>query len=314
MNPQNADEFAFIDWIRAQTPTKRGRIEIDIGDDACALNVAGQKLVLVTADMLLEGTHFDLSVVSPRQVGRKAVAVSLSDVAAMGVPAAALVITVGLKRGSGVEFARELYRGMTEQADRFDVPIAGGDVTTWTDGLTISVTALGIDGGLEPVRRSGAQAGDVICVTGELGGSLLGRHVDFVPRLTEGITLNRNYELHSMIDLSDGLAADLRHILDESGVGAQLLMDTIPVSADARLAAKRSGRSAIQHALTDGEDFELLFTLAEGEAERLLNAPPFSTTVTRIGQIVSDGGLRLLDAAGREHSMDLKVKGYEHKL
>ena len=314
MSSQNANEFDFIDWIRAQTPAKRKRIEIDIGDVACALSVAGQKLVLVTADMLLEGTHFDLSAASPRQVGRKAVAVSLSDVAAMGVSAAALIITVGLKRGISVEFASELYRGMAEQADRFDVPIAGGDVTSWTDGLAISVTALGIDGGLEPVRRSGARTDDVICVTGELGGSLLGRHMEFVPRLTEGITLNRNYELHSMIDLSDGLAADLRHIIDESGVGVQLLLDAIPVSADARLAAERSGRSAIQHALTDGEDFELLFTLAESEAERLLNAPPFPTTVTRIGRIVSDGGLRLLDAAGRERSKDLKVKGYEHNL
>ncbi len=312
MSPQNADEFAFIDWIRSQTPTKRGRIEIDIGDDACALSVAGQKLVLVTADMLLEGTHFDLSVASPRQVGRKAVAVSLSDVAAMGVSAAVLVVTVGLKRGSGVEFARELYRGMAEQADRFDVPIAGGDVTSWTDGLAISVTALGVDGGLEPVRRSGARLGDVICVTGELGGSLLGRHVDFVPRLTEGITLNRNYELHSMIDLSDGLTTDLRHIIDESDVGAELLMEAIPVSADARLAAERSGRSALQHALTDGEDFELLFTLAEAEAKRLLNAAPFPTTITRIGRIVSGGGLQLLDADGHERPMD--IAGYEHNL
>lgn len=304
------EEFKFIDWIRRQDSGKRGRVEIGIGDDACGLNVSGQRLVLITTDMLLEGTHFDLATATARQVGRKAVGVNLSDIAAMGVGAAVLVASVGLRRGSGMEFAKELYLGMKEQGDRFDVPISGGDVTSWDGGLTISITALGVDEGLKPVRRSGARAGDVICVTGELGGSLLGKHLEFVPRLTEGIALNRGYELHAMIDISDGLAADLGHILEESGVGAEVEIERIPVSQDARRAGERSGRPAVSHALTDGEDYELVFTLGQNEAERLLGSPPFETRVSRIGRIVKGKGLKLVGADGRERKMDLG--GYEH--
>ena len=312
MSGESGDEFAFLDWIRSQGSPGRERIVIDIGDDACAVDVSGRKLVLITADMLLEGTHFDLSTASPRQVGRKAVAVNLSDVAAMGVPAAVLVVTVGLRRGCGVAFARELYGGMRELADRFGVPIAGGDVTSWADGLAISITALGTDEGLEPVRRSGARPGDVICVTGDLGGSLVRRHLEFEPRLREGVTLNRTFELHAMIDISDGLVADLGHILAESGVGAEVEASAIPVSADAVEAASRSGRSALERALSDGEDFELLFTLAETEAERLLRSAPFETAVTRIGRIVEGSCLKLLDDDGGERQLD--IEGYEHEF
>ncbi len=304
------EEFRFIDWIRKQDPGTRGRMEIGVGDDAAALNVHGQQWVLITTDMLLEGTHFDLATATVRQVGRKAVGVNRSDLAARGVPAAGLVVCVGLRQGSGMDFARELYLGMKEMADRFDVPISGGDTTSWDQGLAISITALGVDDGLKPVRRSGAQPGDVLCVTGELGGSLLGRHLDFTPRLEEGIVLNRNYALHAMIDISDGLAADLGHILDESGVGAELNLSAIPVSDDARRAAERSGRPAVQHALTDGEDFELLFALDEREAQRLLEKPPFRTRIGRIGRIVQGKGLRLIGSDGREVTMDLG--GYEH--
>lgn len=312
MTPTPGDEFAFIDWIRSQNPETWERIPIGIGDDACGVDVSGQKLVLVTADMLLEGTHFDLSVSSPYDVGRKAVNVNLSDVAAMGVPAVCMVVTVGLTRGRGVEFARELYRGMKEMSDRYGVPISGGDVTSWTGGLAISITALGLDEGLTPVRRSGARVGDVICVTGELGGSLLGRHMDFVPRLVEGVALNRHYLLHAMIDISDGLAKDLGHILEESKVGAELDVESVPVSADALRMSRQTGKPPIQHALGDGEDFELLFTLPPEEADRLLAAPPFPTRLTRIGRIVKGAGLVLLDAQGQPLKLD--VDGYEHRL
>lgn len=306
----SGEEFRFIDWIRSQDSGLRGRMEIGIGDDACALDVSGQKLVFITTDMLLEGTHFDLKTATPRQVGRKAVGVNLSDIAAMGVEASVLVASVGLTRGSGMEFAKELYRGMKEAGDRFDVPISGGDVTSWAQGLAISITALGVDGGLKPVKRSGAQVGDVICVTGELGGSLLGRHLEVTPRLMEGIALNRNYELHAMIDVSDGLAGDLGHILAESGVGAEVEVETIPVSADARRMAERTGQHAVKHALADGEDYELVFTLGEREAERLMSSPPFATRISRIGRIVKGNGLKLLGADGREMKIDLA--GYEH--
>jgi len=304
-------EFAFIDWIRAQkSPPGEGLI-LGPGDDACVIDLGADSRAALTTDMLLEGTHFDLNTVSAAEVGWKAIGVNLSDIAAMGMEPVACLAAVGLPEGRGRKFAEELYRGMRKCADRFGVPIAGGDVTSWRETKTVvCVTALGKSAGKEPVLRSGARTGDVIVVTGELGGSLLGRHVRFVPRVLEALTIVRGYAPHAMIDISDGLSSDLGHIAMESRVAAVLDESRIPVSADARKASGRDGRAALEHALHDGEDFELLMTMAEGDAQRLVKDKPFTTPVTIIGTVREGNELFIRGADGAERV--LEVRGYEH--
>src|SRR6516164_4299177 len=171
-------EFAYIDWIRRHTPHDP-RILIGPGDDTAALHWAKDKPLLVTTDMLLDGSCFVLAEAGPRRVGRKAMAVNLSDIAAMaGIPVAA-VVSVGLPRRGGRALAEELYLGLREMADAFDTAIIGGDTNSWDGPFVINVTLLGEATPRGAVRRNGARPGDRLIVTGALGGSLLGKHLDF---------------------------------------------------------------------------------------------------------------------------------------
>ncbi len=318
-------EFAFIDWIRERTAKAARGMLVGPGDDCCVFDVSPDGRVAATTDMLLEGTHFDLKSITAYDLGWKSAGVSLSDIAAMGMEPIALLAAVGLPDLSGVAsakadasgraFAEEMYRGMRALADRFGVPVAGGDVTSWKQPLTVvCTTALGRcpDASGEPVLRSGARVGDVIVVTGELGGSLLGRHAHFMPRVAEALAIARGYSPHAMIDISDGLSSDLAHIAIESGVGAAVEEALIPVSADAVAMSKSDGRTPVDHALNDGEDFELLVTLSEADASRLVGAPPFETRLTRIGRIVEGHEMRLRSRDGGERT--LEPGGYEHPL
>jgi len=303
-------EFAFIDWIRRQAAGAAERLLVGPGDDACVID-PGSGGVSVTTDMLLEGTHFDLAKVTPREVGWKAIGVGLSDIAAMGTEPIACVAAVGLPESSDRAFAEALYEGMRDLADRFDVPIAGGDVTSWTaPHVVICVTALGRSTGAEPVLRSGARPGDVIVVTGSLGGSLLGRHVRFIPRVNEALVICREYAPHAMIDLSDGLSSDLAHVAVESKVGALIEEKLVPISPDAEEASGTDGRPSIAHALDDGEDFELLVTLDEADALRLVKDCPFDARLTAIGNVTDTGEIFIRDNDGNVRQ--LEPGGYEH--
>ena len=261
-------EFAYIDWLRKRTPT-HPRVLIGPGDD-CAALAPGTRPLLVTTDMLMDGTDFLLAEVDPRRIGRKAMAVNLSDIAAMaGVPIAAVVSVALPQITNARKLAEELYLGMREMADRFQVPIVGGDTNSWDGKLVISVTLFGEATERGPVRRNGAKPGDWLFVTGPLGGSILGRHLDFMPRIAEALALHEAVDLHAMIDISDGLSADLHHILEESGCGATLDADAIPIHPDAILRSQSSGRPPLEHALTDGEDFELIFAVSPEQIHRV---------------------------------------------
>jgi thiamine-monophosphate kinase len=263
-----ASEHDLIAWIRGQAATN-SRTQVGIGDDCAALRFTAGRQVLVTTDLLAEGRHFRLAETTAEAVGRKAMGVNLSDIAAMaGIPVAAFV-AVCLPAGSAAEVARGLMRGMMPLAERFGVSLAGGDTNSWGDGLVVTVTLLGEATGRGPVFRSGAKVGDLVGVTGRLGGSILGRHLSPMPRIDEALRLHEIAPIHSMIDLSDGLSSDLRHILRESGgLGALLEAGAIPIHADAEELARRDGLSALRHALDDGEDFELCLT-APAESFRL---------------------------------------------
>lgn len=295
-----------IEWIRSQVANDP-RVAVGIGDDCAVLKAPAGKQWLITADMILEGVHFDRSTCSARAIGFKAMNVNISDIAAMAGEPVAAIVTVGLPRDADEGFARELFFGIQDAARRFDVAIVGGDTNRSRNGLVVSVTLLGQPTGSGAVLRSGARPNDVLFVTGRLGYSLQGRHLCFTPRVAEAQRLHERYGLHAMIDLSDGLGNDLFHILSESGVGATLDAAEIPVHL-----GQSDGRSALDHALNDGEDFELLFAVSPDSAENILRDRPLAdlgVELTRIGVVTESrevwmrfaDGLRTLQRGGFEH-------------
>src|SRR5947208_2431217 len=214
-------EFAFIDWLRQRTPAD-ARVLIGPGDDTAAVRLTPGAPCLVTTDMLLEGSCFLLNEAGPRLVGRKAMAVNLSDIAAMAGRPVAAVVSVGLPRTGGRALAEELYLGLREVADAFGTAVVGGDTNSWDGPLAIAVTLLGEATERGPVTRSGARPGDWLLTTGPFGGSIRGHHLDFTPRVREALRLHEAAPLHAMIDVSDGLAADVWHLCEESRCGALL--------------------------------------------------------------------------------------------
>jgi thiamine-monophosphate kinase len=301
-------EFAFIDWVRRRTPSDP-RVLVGPGDDTAVLGLPAGVPVLVTTDMLLEGSCFRLAEAGPRLVGRKAIAVNLSDIAAMAGWPTGAVVSAGLPREGGKKLAEELYVGMREVADAFGTPIVGGDTNSWDGPLVLSVTIIGLASQRGPVLRSGAQPGDWLMITGPLGGSILGKHLTFTPRIREAIALHQAAELHALIDISDGLAADVHHICEESGCGAVLRASSIPIAPDAlRL---NDGRSPLEHALGDGEDFELAFAVSPEDGKKLLAQQPVAgITLAHVGNFVEEGFW--LEEHGQRRA--LEPKGYVHEL
>ena len=299
-------EFGLIAWIRERTKAG-GRVALGIGDDCASLTFTQGAEVLVTTDMLMDGRHFRLAEAGAEAVGYKALAVNLSDIAAMaGVPVAAFV-AVALPQRAAVEIAKGLHAGMAPLAERFGVALAGGDTNAWDGPLVVTVTLIGEATPRGAVRRSGAKPGDAILVTGPLGGSLLGRHLRPSPRIAEALALNGVATIHAMIDISDGLASDLGHILEESGgLGATLDAPSIPIHDDARA----MGGDPLAQALNDGEDFELCLTLEPDEANRLLANPPPGVMLHRVGTIEVVPGLRLRQADGS--IVVLEARGFDH--
>lgn len=300
-------ESQFIEWIRSQSGFDPAAVPIGPGDDMAAVE-AGDERVLVTTDQVLDGVHFVLAEHGPRPAGRKAMARSLSDVAAMAAVPVCAVAAVAMPRGFGRGQAEELYHGLREPADAFGCPIVGGDVGTWDGPLALTVTVLARPGAGGTICRDGARPGDAICVTGSLGGAWRGRrHLEFTPRVREALALAAGWELHAMIDLSDGLSVDLAHVCEATGVGADVIAAQVPIHTDARLAD-----DPLAAALNDGEDYELLFTLPQdARLEKLLACPPFEAPVTCIGRIIEPAGLWLTGPDGRGRRIE--PGGWEHR-
>ncbi|MCI0458131.1 MAG: thiamine-phosphate kinase [Gemmataceae bacterium] len=301
-------ELEYIDWLRRQTPSDP-RVLLGPGDDTAALRLTPGAPCLITTDMLLEGSCFLLDQAGPYRVGRKAMAVNLSDIAAMAGRPVAAFVAVGLPRRGGRTLAEELYRGLREVADAFDTALAGGDTNSWDGALVISVTLVGEATERGPVTRAGARPGDWLLVTGPLGGSILGKHLDFTPRVREALALHAAAPLHALIDISDGLAADVWHICQESDCGAVLRAESIPISDDAR--RMNDGTSPLDHALGDGEDFELVCAVASEDGRRLLREQPVpGITLMHIGECVEQG--LWLEEGGQRRA--LPPRGYVHPL
>lgn len=307
------NEFELIAHLTRRLPCN-ATVVAGVGDDCAVLDLGlPDRWVLLKTDAVVEGVHFDASA-QPEQIGHKALARPLSDIAAMaGEPSSALV-TLALPAHFDAAFVEKVYAGLNALAERYGVAVVGGETTSNPERLLLAVTVLGFAAKDRVVRRTGAQPGDALFVTGELGGSRAGRHLDFEPRLIEARWLAEHFAIHAMIDLSDGLAGDLRHLLAAAGVGAELRAESIPVSRAARQRARTShtGGSALQAALTDGEDFELLFTVAARDAVRLRDAWSArfpEVRLTCIGRITAEPGLRLRDRRGLH---PLTLHGYVH--
>lgn len=307
------NEFELIRRLTRSLPTNPS-VVVGPGDDCAVLDMGlPDQLLLFKTDAVVEGFHFTPAT-APEKIGHKALGRCLSDIAAMaGTPIAALV-TIALPRDFDPTFVEAIYGGMNELARRHEVAVVGGETTTNPGGTLISVALLGSVPRGKGVLRSGAEAGDAIFVTGELGGSLAGKHLEFEPRLAEARWLAQHFPPHAMIDISDGLAGDLRHLLTASRVGAELLATSIPISREARLAAKAraSAKPPLLAALTDGEDFELLFTVASRDAVSLLDAwreqfPKLA--ITCIGRIKAGDGITIRDKHG---ARPLSAHGYVH--
>jgi thiamine-monophosphate kinase len=284
------------------------------GDDCAVLDFGlPDKLVLFKTDAVVEGVHFEKAA-PPEKIGRKALARCLSDIAAMAGTPTAAVVTLGLPELFKPETIEKIYDGLNHLAKKHGVAVVGGETTASPKHFFISVALLGTVPRGKQILRSTARPGDAIFVTGELGGASAGRHLDFEPRLDEARWLVEHFSVHAMIDLSDGLAGDLRHILNASGVGAELMKSAIPISRAARESARKNpfGKTPLAAALSDGEDFELLFTVAAGDAVKLLDAwkqhfPKLKLSC--IGKTTAGEGINVRDKTGAQK---LDAHGYVH--
>lgn len=305
-------EAELIAWLR-QRLARQPAVALGIGDDAAIIEFPPPAACLATVDVLTEGVDFRLAEASPERVGRKALAVNLSDMAAMaGIPRAALIGAV-LPRTGGLALAQGLFEGILPLAAQYGVSIAGGDTNTWDGPLVISITLLGTPGPGGPVRRDGAKPGDRILVTGAVGGSLLGHHFDFEPRVYAALHLAEHYRLHALMDVSDGLSLDLSRMAEASHCGATVVLDRVPLAPAAHEFARQlaDGSTALDHGLADGEDFELLVAAPPEEAARILAEQPLDARVTDIGEFTAGAGLSAVHPDGAVRP--LPPRGYEHR-
>lgn len=281
---------------------------VGFGDDMAGVDPADPAL-LWTVDMLMDGVDFDSAIHRWEEIGRKALAVNLSDCAAMAAQPISALCAVALSNRLAMADAEQIILGAHELGRRFGCPVVGGDTNSWDAPTVISVSvAARMPSGLSPVPRGGARPGDRIWLTGPCGGSILGRHMTFEPRIDLAIRVARDLRPHAMIDISDGVAIDLDRICEASGCGATIdnLLLEAAVHADARELARRDRRPAREHVLNDGEDFELIVVLAcEVGAEQAA-----TLGLLPLGEITAEPGLRLRHADGQCEA--LRPGGWEH--
>jgi len=330
-------EFGLIRRIQQTVTLRQESTTLGIGDDAAILTPAADHDLVISTDLLVEGVHFDLTFAPLKHVGYKAVAVNVSDIAAMNATPTQLVVAIAVGSRYSVEAIEELYEGMRLACEAYKVDLVGGDTTASRGGLTISITALGQVPRGQAVRRSGAQSTDLLCVTGDLGGAFLGLQVlerekqafladpDMQPELGNySYVLQRQlrpearmdviHELRelgvtptSLIDISDGLASETLHLCEASGVGARIFTENLPIANPTLEVANEFNLDPIMCALNGGEDYELLFTVPLADHDKLKRHPD----ITIIGHMVpASEGANLITRAGQP--VPLQAQGWNH--
>lgn len=311
-------ELKLIEKIKKWIPREL-QAEIPIGDDAAVFPVPAGKKLVYTIDSIVEGVDFlrsgqKLGVLSAEEIGHKALAINLSDLAAMGAEPYACVLSLGIPKNYSESWIRSFYKGFVSLASEFKVLCAGGDLSQ-SQNFFASVALIGFGDPKKIVSRSGAKPGDWIAVTGALGGSLLGKHGRFQPRLKPSHFLVQRFKPNSMIDISDGLLQDLGHILENSKVGADLNLAEIPISQSAVTRAKGNPLKALEHACTDGEDFELLFTISSDLKVKLDKVWPKKfpkLPLSWVGRIQKQKGIRWNCLGKAMQAPQFKKSGFQH--
>lgn len=311
-------EHDFHQWLKEQA-SSLPFVSIGIGDDAAAImpvkfdlpdNVQANAEWVVTNDMIAEGTHFELATDQSltqhlANIGRKSIAVSLSDIAAMGAIPMFATFSLQLPRSLNLANSISLYEGASSLANDFNVAIIGGDTNSWKGPLVLGTTLFGVRQHLKDGwKLSDAKVNDVVLVSGDFGGSLHGKHFLFEPQINLSRYLIENYSIHGATDATDSLSLDLMAIGKSSNVGFQIDLNAIPISTDVESVEPEK---RLKHALYDGEDFELILTTSPTEAEKILNDEQVPSRLTKIGSII-DGPPRIIDLDGEI----VEVKGYIH--
>ncbi len=299
-------ETELVKYFTAKGKLPAAKFPIGIGDDMAQAKLPKGDSVLITTDMLLDGTHFDTKKTPLEQIGYKAMAASLSDCAAMATLPLAAVVSVALPRHFGAENLKKLHKGILVASKKYNCPLIGGDMTSWHNPLAINVAMLSVPGKTKPLKRSSAKAGDLICVTGSLGGSIIKKHLKFEPRIKEALVI-AEAGANAMMDISDGLSTDLNHICRLSKKGAVVEAGKIPISSDAKKSA-----DPLKSALHDGEDFELLFTIPQKNFERLKKHWRFKVELTAIGKITKSSSVKIKMHSLNGEICDLLPGGYDH--
>jgi thiamine-monophosphate kinase len=339
MHISELGEFPLIDRIARIVSVEREDVIVGIGDDVAVLDAGGtENWLLAKVDCQVEGVHYLKDVISPRQLGRKALIINLSDIASIGGQPLYALVSLALPDDTEVAWVEELYRGLREEGDRFGVAVVGGNMAGSTGGAFVDVFVLGRVRRDQVLLRSGARRGDSVLVTGRLGDSaaglqlvldpeiaqtvelseadrerLLDRHFTPMPRLREAQVIARKGTATAAIDLSDGLSSDLGHICERSEVGVRVWAERLPISSATRRVAHKIDREPWQLAIEGGEDYELCFTAPAAEAKALAAAVVHETgtPVSIIGEILPmDAGRRLVLEGG--HERPLEAKGWQH--
>jgi len=339
MELKDIGEFCLIKRLTENITLDKESVIVGVGDDVAVIKTKSEKYSLLTCDVLIEGTHFKRETITPYQLGKKAIAINVSDIAAKGgIPNQAL-ISIGLTKDTKVKYVEEIYRGIKEEAKKFNIDIVGGNTALSKDKIFVDIFLIGE---IEPeflLLRSGSKTGDKILVTGNLGDSSVGleiienpdikfkdiklekryknnlkiAHLNPCPRLVEGRIITKSRLAHSMMDISDGLSGDLAKICEESNVGALIWEKKIPISKETLTFAKSIKKSPLNFALHGGEDYELLLTSPPENANLIIQKiqGETKTKVTEIGEIKDkEFGIKIVKTGGS--IKPLKIYGWNH--
>ena len=316
-------EHKFIDWVKqiCEAPP-HDQVVLGIGDDAAVVD-HGDHLTVVSTDLVADNVHFVLGETPNHLIGRKALAVNLSDLAAMAAAPVSVVVSLLLPRSIELDQAQEIFGGLKDLADRFSIAIVGGDTNCHDGPLVINCAVTGVIPRSRAVAKtwnmSAARKGDVVLVSGDFGNSITGRHLTFEPRIDLAVYLAKHYEVNAATDITDSLAIDLAALAKKSVCGVRVDLADVPVSVatrklDGDVAVGEEGDfrmpAAVAAALFDGEDFELAVTVASETAERILADTDCPCAMTRIGSITSSEVFEVVSPAGQ--IVQIQPRGYEH--
>lgn len=325
MKLKEVGEFALIEKLQKYFFKKDQKVFLGIGDDCAAISSSGKKYLLLTGDMLIEDVHFSLKYASPYQIGWKALAVNISDIASCGGTANYALISIGLKKDLSLKFVEDIMCGIKKLANKYKILVVGGD-TVLSEKLVINITLAGEVDKKYLTQRKGAKVGDIICVSGYLGLSraglsilrskkylidefrtLIDAHLMPCPPLSLAQVLSKTKKISAMMDISDGLAGDLIKLAKVNKVGFRIFKEKIPLSSLLKKFAKKIKKEPFDFALRGGEDYELLFTVSPFNIKEIKNV---SSLITEIGKITKDN--YILESEGKE--MKLADMGYDHFL